>query len=595
MRVPEQDYTILADFVDETLEGVRRATPFVRALVEQPDREDILPRVSECCFHLFHSIKGTAAFLQLEQLVRPAEAMEYLLDRIRSGVQNFTPRLVSLLAESCQFMEKGLPLVMAEKSDERLEPAAKALTAALVQAMQAGGGAAWGPRGASEPAEMPPSFFQESEALLATVEQEFVLWDFIAMDQQRIAGLCRLLHRLQQNFTLFALRDLDRLCLALGATLRRYLHGEFFQTEYPERVFLHSVDALRSALTGCTGLGDGTVIGLESHLAALQGLVRQPIGRLLVEAGLVGPQVVVDALELQKSTQGGAPRRLGEVLVDMGEVTPDQIEQVLQMQHGNRRRMIEAEAALSSASPPRVQPPLIDAVYDEIAIDGRKFARMVALVNQLAAVYQPQGDAAAPFMELIELTRSCNREVLAGFCARLKRMVHDLAMHARKRVYFVIEGIDTILDQRDIILLADPLFELLENSVRHGLETVEERVLAGKSKSGKLTLTALEHGAELWVSIEDDGVGVGREKFAALAVAQGLVAAEGVDRLTPRELAQLFFRSPPSPVPGQADGGGQGAGLAAVRDRVLQLQGRVEMLSRPDRGTRITLKIPRQP
>lgn len=91
MRVPEQDYTILAGFVDDTLEGVRRASPFIQALVEQPDREDILPQVSQRCLPLFHSIKGTAAFLQLDQLVQPVEAMEYLLDRNRSGVQGFPP------------------------------------------------------------------------------------------------------------------------------------------------------------------------------------------------------------------------------------------------------------------------------------------------------------------------------------------------------------------------------------------------------------------------------------------------------------------------------------------------------------------------
>jgi len=595
VSVPEEDYSILEDFVQESLAGLKRVTPFVQALVEQPDREDILPKVIERCFHLFHSIKGTAGFLQLEQLVRPAEAMEYLLDRIRSGVQSIDPRLVALLAESCQFVEKGLALVAAEKSDQRLAPSAESLTGAIYHAIQAGGEDFDGPgAGISEPHGMHDAFLVETEDLLTAAEQEFVLWDFIAMDHQRMEDLCRLLHRLKQNFALFEMRDLERLCLALESTLTRYLQGEFFQTEYPERVFLRSIDAVRATLTDIAHLGEGAVTDLDHHLAALQGLIRQPIGTLLIEAGLVDSQIIENALEMQKSSQNTAPRRLGEVLVDMGEVTPDQIQHVLQAQHSNRTRAAAAEAELGSVGSASEEPFQVSAVYSEVSIDGRKIARIVELVNQLAVVYQPQGNGASLFSELMTLVKSCNQEALAAFSSRLKRVVHDLAVQYSKRVYFVVEGIETLLDQRDIFLLADPLHHLLRNGVAHGLETVEERMLAGKRKSGKLTLTALQHGTEIWVSIEDDGQGFDLQTITNLVVAQGLVTREGAGHLTHRELAQLFFRAQATPPNEFQVGSCPGAGLAAVRDRVQQLQGRVEMLTRPGKGTRITLKVPRQ-
>lgn len=595
MSVPEEDYSILEDFVQESLAGLKRVTPFVQALVEQPDREDILPKVIERCFHLFHSIKGTGGFLQLDQLVRPAEAMEYLLDRIRSGVQAVTPRLVALLAESCQFMAKGLPLVLAEKSDQRLAPSAEALTGAIFQAIQVGGEGFEG-HGASvlEPRGMHDAFLMETENLLATAEQEFVLWDFISMDHQRMEDLCRLLHRLKQNFALFEMRDPERLCLALESTLTRYLQGEFFQTEYPERVFLRSIDAIRIALTSIAHLEESTVTGLDHHLAALQGLIRQPIGTLLIEAGLVDSQAIESALEMQKRSQDSAPRRLGEVLVDMGKVTPDQIQHVLQAQHSNRARAAEAEAGLGSVGPALAKSSPASVVYSEVSIDGRKIARIVELVNQLSAVYQPQGNASGLFAELLALAQSCNQEALAAFFSGLKRMVHDLAVQYNKRVYFVVEGIDTLLDQRDIFQLADSLHHLLRNGVEYGLETVEERMQAGKRKSGKLTLTALLHGAEVWVSIEDDGRGFDLQTIATLAVAHGLVAREEVSHLTHRELSQLFFRAQAAPHGEIQAGSSPGSGLAAVRDRVQQLQGRVEMLTRPGKGTRITLKVPRQ-
>ena len=176
----EEDQQLLTAFIDESMEMIRQVQPFVRALVEQPDREDILPQVTGPCFRLFHSVKGTGSFLGLDHLVAPAEAMEYLLDRVRSGILLLNPRHIALLAESCTFIEQGLVLVLAEKTDVHLASSAAALAAAIHLAA-ATEEESIGDEGtvAALPAEMRESFFWETENLLATAEQECVLWDFI--------------------------------------------------------------------------------------------------------------------------------------------------------------------------------------------------------------------------------------------------------------------------------------------------------------------------------------------------------------------------------------------------------------------------------
>ena len=58
--------------------------------------------------------------------------------------------------------------------------------------------------------------------------------------------------------------------------------------------------------------------------------MRQPIGQLLIEAGLVESSAVNHALEVQRSTREEQPRRLGEVLVEMGKVTSEQVQHLLQ-------------------------------------------------------------------------------------------------------------------------------------------------------------------------------------------------------------------------------------------------------------------------
>lgn len=285
MKVPgEEHLKMLEDFIHENLEMMQRVSPLVHALVAQPDRKDLLPEVIGSCSCLFHSIKGTGAFLHLDHLVGPAEAMDYLLDQVGCGELSVTPVHISLLAESCRFMEQGLSLALVEKNDERLAPSASVLTSAILQSINDSDENYWG-EGAvfSVPLKIRDTFLWETEKLLATAEQELVLWDFVVVDHQRVAKLCWQLHRLKENFAFFELMDMESLCLALESTLARYLQGDVFQTGYPERVFLRSIDAVRSTLNSFSATDDAGVPGLEHHLSALQGLMLQPIGTLLVQ------------------------------------------------------------------------------------------------------------------------------------------------------------------------------------------------------------------------------------------------------------------------------------------------------------------------
>jgi two-component system chemotaxis sensor kinase CheA len=218
---------------------------------------------------------------------------------------------------------------------------------------------------------------------------------------------------------------------------------------------------------------------------------------------------------------------------------------------------------------------------------------MITLINQLTTEYKPVEGAAPLLAELQVLAQSCDQQVRSAFSAQLKRMVHDWAVQSNKRVYFVIEGLEDLLDQREISLLAEPLLQLLRNGVEHGLETVEERVRAGKRKSGRLTLLVMRQGNEIWVSVEDDGRGIDMGEISALAVKHRLVTAEEVNRFSGRELTQLLFQ-PRTGTAGDAQGAPErSAGLPSVRNSLQHIQGKIEILSRLHKGTRVTLRVPR--
>jgi len=590
-----EEQGMLESFVDESRKRVRRVLPLVQALVLQPDQTDLLPQAITSGFHLFQSIKRAGAFLGLAHLTAPAEAMGYLLDRVRAGVLPLTPQRLALLAESCTFMDQGLVLILREKNDQRLAASAAALSAAIFESAHAGEdhGNELAEIGAMlEDNELCLQECEHFERLLATVEQEFVLWDFIAVDHRRVGNLCRLLHSLRQNFASCHLDAFARLCMALESTLNRYIQGEFFQTEYPERVFLRGIDAMREALSGLA-LGKNLVVAdFKHHLAAVQGLIRQPIGELLIEAGLVDARTVDEALTTQQSLQGKQPLRLGEVLVAMGEVTEEQVLDILQEQQGKRARAQEAEAAFAAA---RLNVPaslsFAQAAPQEVGMDGRKFARMIAVIKQITAVSLPE--ALQPLAaEAHALALACNREAFSWYVLHFQRLVQDLARRQQKQVHLSVHGEDVLLEEVDMSAFADLLAPLLRNSVVHGLESAEDRVRLGKHASGRLTLTALRQGKEIWVCVEDDGRGFDRAKLVALNVARGLIAAEKAEQCSLSELLQPFWANQ-----GLVTGTGRGdqfacTGLGAVQAQLQRMQGRLEMWSSPGKGARVTLRVP---
>jgi two-component system chemotaxis sensor kinase CheA len=582
----EQD--ILESFVEESREMVRAVLPSVQALARGIGGEDQAEQAIAGAFRLFHSVRGTGAFLRLDHLAGPAEAMEHLLHQVRSGRLTLTPPRLALLTEACTFMDQGLLLVLAEKNDLRLAATAGTLSAAIMESAQSGEVQDGDGAGRCVSTADNERLVRECGQLLATVEQEFVLWDFIAVDYERVADLCRLLHRLKQQSARCGLEAFARLCMGLESTVNRFLQGEFFQTEYPERIFLRCVDAMREALTDGASARERDKAGFDHHLAAIQGLIRQPIGELLIEAGLIDANAVDAALATQRAFRVEQPRRLGEVLVAMGEVTEAQVEDVLQAQHSAQVRAAEAEAALARNGPAAAVFLSEQGMCQEVSVDGRKLARLIALVKQMASVAQPE-QLQLLVAEAQSSALACEQEAFSSFLLSLQRFVHGLAERQKKRVQFSIQGAEILQQSADVTILCELLVPLLRNSVTHGLESVDERVRLGKRKSGKLSLTVHRQGNEILVSVEDDGRGFDPPGLAAAGVAPTRDAAvrdsQAVGGFLPVGPDSRFRPSETNADPA-ADNG-----LSGVSARLKSLRGAMELYSNPGKGARITLRV----
>ena len=88
------------------------------------------------------------------------------------------------------------------------------------------------------------------------------------------------------------------------------------------------------------------------------------------------------------------------------------------------------------------------------------------------------------------------------------RLARDLARSLGKDVELVLVGEETEMDKTMIEDLNDPLVHLVRNAVDHGVETVEERIAAGKTEKSIVELSARQEGDHILITIVDDGKGM---------------------------------------------------------------------------------------
>jgi two-component system chemotaxis sensor kinase CheA len=174
--------------------------------------------------------------------------------------------------------------------------------------------------------------------------------------------------------------------------------------------------------------------------------------------------------------------------------------------------------------------------------------------------------------------------------SRFRRLVHDLSHDLGKEIEFITTGEDTELDKTMIERLADPLVHLIRNSVDHGLESPEKREAAGKSAKGIVRLSAVYAGAEVAISVSDDGAGLNAERIRAKAEENGIITPE--QKLTEQELNHLIFAPGFSTAKEVTSLSGRGVGMDVVKRTIDGLRGSIDVATKSGQGSTMTLRLP---
>lgn len=173
--------------------------------------------------------------------------------------------------------------------------------------------------------------------------------------------------------------------------------------------------------------------------------------------------------------------------------------------------------------------------------------------------------------------------------SRFPRMVRDLASKLGKRIEFVTHGAATELDKGLIERIVDPLTHLVRNSIDHGIEMPAARKAAGKSETGRLSLSASHQGGNILIEVTDDGGGLNRERILAKAKSQGLPVT---DAMADADVWQLIFEPGFSTAEAVTDVSGRGVGMDVVKRNIAAMGGAVDIRSAKGFGTTISISLP---
>jgi two-component system sensor histidine kinase and response regulator WspE len=214
------------------------------------------------------------------------------------------------------------------------------------------------------------------------------------------------------------------------------------------------------------------------------------------------------------------------------------------------------------------------------------------LLQQTAELDEFGWHAAQRAQLLYDTALACRMRPFADVLTGQARMVRDLGRSLGKQVRLDIEGEKTQVDRDVLEKLEAPLTHLLRNAVDHGIETPEQRILAGKPAEGVVRLRASHQAGLLVLELSDDGNGVDLDRLRTSIITRQLSPAHAAEQMSEEELLSFLFLPGFSMRDTVTEVSGRGVGLDAVQHGIRQLRGAIELHQVAGQGSRFSLEVP---
>jgi two-component system chemotaxis sensor kinase CheA len=471
--------------------------------------------------------------------------------------------------------------------------------------------------------ELRQDFLVEAGELLERLGEQLVGLETTPNDSELLNAVFRAFHTVKGGAGFLAIDPMVVLCHHAEDLLNEARNGTVVLDAGHMDALLQSLDLLNEMMAA---------VGAEAPLRApppalLQSLL--PRAKAVVAAPVVAApapppsDAPIDDSEfealLDSMYGNNAPGTVEPVVPPVAQASPtiddDEFEALLDALHGTGGQPaavpVAAPAVVAAAPEPapppaaaRPAPPaentvrvdtarldvLVNHAGELVLVRNRLLSLAARDDNEALAAAAGELDRVAD--ELQNAVMGMRMQPVGRLFQRFPRIVRDLARQLGKEVELVLEGEGTDLDRSLVEALADPLIHLLRNALDHGLEMPDERIRAGKSRKGRVTLAASQRGERIVIAVSDDGRGMDPEVLRRKAVEKGVIDQVQAARLTEGECYELIFRPGFSTAATVSDISGRGVGMDVVKTRVAELGGTLRVHSRLGHGSELELTVP---
>ncbi|WP_295482291.1 chemotaxis protein CheA [uncultured Pseudomonas sp.] len=595
------DEEILQDFLVEAGEILEQLSEQLVELESRPDDADLLNAI----FRGFHTVKGGAGFLQLNELVECCHIAENVFDILRKGERRVDAELMDVVLEALDTVNSMFGQVR-ERSE--ITPATPELLAALARLAEPAGEDVAAPAVVEAPAAVEPPAASED---ITDTEFEQLLDSLDAVKAQAEAA--------EQAPVEAGSGNADEITDAEFESLLDQLHGkgqfspDVAESETPAAVSSASDEITDSEfealLDQLHGKGTFAADGLPKAEAAAGAPAAEPAGEHITDHEF---EALLDQLHGKGKFSGDAVA--AEAPAAATAVAPTPAAKAESKPVAKPAPAAAAKpAAAAGAAPARAAAPAADKhgaseAETTVRVDTARLDEIMNMVGELVLVRNRlvrlglnSGDEAMSkavsnldvvTADLQTAVMKTRMQPIKKVFGRFPRLVRDLARQLKKEINLELVGEETDLDKNLVEALADPLVHLVRNAVDHGVETPEEREASGKARTGRVVLSAEQEGDHILLSISDDGKGMDPNVLRAKAVEKGLMDKDAADRLSESDCYNLIFAPGFSTKTEISDVSGRGVGMDVVKTKISQLNGSINIFSAKGQGSKIVIKVP---
>jgi two-component system, chemotaxis family, sensor kinase CheA len=176
--------------------------------------------------------------------------------------------------------------------------------------------------------------------------------------------------------------------------------------------------------------------------------------------------------------------------------------------------------------------------------------------------------------------------------ASIPRLLRDLGIDLGKSITCTVDGGQVEIDREMVDVLRDPITHIIRNAADHGIESPDDRILAGKDPAGHIQISARQNGNQIVIEVRDDGRGVSLTRLKEQAISRKLVTEQGWNRLSDTEKLRMILAPGLSTAPSVTAVSGRGVGMDVVRNNLEAIGASIELENIEGKGFTIALRLP---